>query len=422
MNATLPWTLYTWGQRWTFLLVLFLISTANYFDRHVLSVLLEPIKTEFRLSDTMLGLLSGFAFMTLNAVFAIPIARWADRANRRTIIALTLMVWSVMTTFCGFAQTFWHLAFARAGVGAGEAGALTPAQSLIVDYFPPGRRATPLAVFSAATVTGSLLAFGVGGYVGATYGWRTAFIVAGTPGLILALAARFILAEPRLHLGFRHGSDPTETLKESLEKLWGKRSYRYASVGFILSWFVSYGPFVFIPSFLVRVMNVALADISVTYGLVVAAASLMGTLSGGWLGDFLGERDKRWLAWLPALTSVLAGVLFVLSLSVHDFWMFMVLIFVAYALLTSSASIYAAIHSVSGSQRRATALAILLVSATLLGGGLGPLITGALSDALTPAFGPDGLRFSLMVMMTPMIATGVCYYLFGRAMLHDLED
>jgi MFS family permease len=141
------WTLYSSKQRRGFLAILFLVSATSYLDRHIFSVLIEPIKAEFGASGTIMGLLSGFAFVALYATLGIPVARWADVGNRRTIITLSLIIWSVMTVLCGMAGAVWQMALARIGVGAGEAGAIPPSQSLIADCFPPERRATALAVF-----------------------------------------------------------------------------------------------------------------------------------------------------------------------------------------------------------------------------------------------------------------------------------
>ena len=417
-----PWSLYSANSRWTFVVVRFLISSSNYFDRHILSVLLELIKREFRVSDAMLGLLGGFSFMILNAALAIPIARLADRTNRRTIIAVAVAAWSLATMACSLAQTFWQLAIARAAVGGGEAGALPTAHSLIVDYFPPDHRATPLAIYSAGTVVGSMLAFSVGGYIASIYGWRAAFLVAGAPGLLLALAARFLLSEPRSVLGYNRIDRSTKSLTSTLGSFWAKPSYRYALVGFVLSWFVSYGPFIFIPSYMVRVLRIPLSDASVSYGLTVAFASAVGTLMGGWLGDRLGRHDKRWLAWLPAVASIISGLLFIAAFLAHSFQSFLWLMAPGYILLASSSSIYAAFHAISATETRATAIAIILLSATIIGGGLGPLVTGWLSDLLSQSYGVEGLRYALIGMMAFSFLSGVFYYLFGRAMIADLAD
>jgi len=202
-TARRTWDLYSSRQRWVYLAVLFLVSTSNYADRNVISVLLEPIKAEFKVSDTMLGLLTGISFAVFYATLGIPVARWADRGNRKFIMTLALTIWSFMTMLCGAAQTFWQLAFARVGVGAGEAGAIPPAQSLIADYFDPTRRARALAIFMASATAGYLLGFVLGAHIAAVYGWRHAFVLLGAPGLLLAVIVHFVLREPRVLPEFR---------------------------------------------------------------------------------------------------------------------------------------------------------------------------------------------------------------------------
>jgi len=419
----LPWSMYTERQRWGLLAVLFLISTSNYFDRSIVAVLLEPIKHEFQVSDTLLGLLSGFSFTIFYSVFGLPVARWADRGNRRTIITIALTVWSVMTVLCGLAQTFWQLALARIGVGAGESGAIPPAQSLIVDYFPAERRATALSIFNAAATAGYLLGIGFGGYIAATHGWRSALLLAGAPGLVLAVAARLTLAEPRLQRGFdRSGKQAESRLAQTLAELWRKPSFRYALVGSFFGSVYSYGVAVFLPAFQVRVLHASLTEVSVKYGVSTAAATFIGMLCSGWLADRLGRRDIRWVAWVAAVGSAAGGVLYMLALSVSDFEMFLALAFVATALVSGGASVYAAVHAVCGSRRRATAIALMLFLGTLFGGGLGPLAIGALSDALGETYGTEGLRYSLMAMMPTLAGCGIFYYLMGREMPVDLEN
>lgn len=418
-----PWTMYGRQQRWTYLVVLFLVSTSNYFDRHVVSVLLEPIKHEFHVSDARLGLLSGLAFAVFNAIFGLPIARWADRYNRRTILTVALAAWSALTVLCGAAQTFWQLALARVGVGAAESASVPPAQSLIVDYFRPDQRATALSIFTAAGTAGNLLALGLGAYVASALGWRAAFFLAGAPGVLLALVARVTLAEPRL--GRENQSLPAETegLKESLTRLYRKRSFTYGLVGCILCFLLSYGALVFVPSFLIRELHASLRQVGAVYGSVIGVASVVGTLGGGLLADRLGSRDVRWLAWLPSIACITTGVLYVAAFSASSFWIFMMLAFVAYMLLTGGLPpIFAAIHAVCGSRRRATAVAVVLFSATLIGGGFGPLLTGYLSDLFKTSLGIDGLRYSLILLMIPVIIGGIFFYMFGRVMTQDLEQ
>lgn len=398
------WKTYSERQRWTFLTVLFLVSTSNYADRYVVSVLLEPIKREFGVSDASLGLLSGLCFAFFYAVAGMPIARWAETGNRRTIITVALTIWSVMTMVCGLAQSFWQLMLARVGVGVGEAGAIPPAQSLIADYFPPERRASALAVFTAATSAGYVLGIGVGGYVAAMYGWRMAFILVGAPGLLLAILTRYVLKEPRLTLSATGERAAAEPVSHAFARLADKRSFLFALLGSVTYFFVLYGPLIFIPSFLVRSLGRSLADISFTLGIVTAVGCVVGAICGGLAADFLGRRDIRWLAWIPAICFGAAAPVFQLAFLAHHAESFMAIALLGYALVAAGApAIYAAIHAVCGSARRATAVALVLFSSTLIGGGLGPVATGLLSDSLNAAYGAAGLQYSLIAV------TGVLY-------------
>src|SRR5262249_40651273 len=147
------------------------------FDYYVLGVVLEPIKLEFHVSDTQLGLLGGLCFALCYAATALPFARWSDRGNRCTVLTFALAGWSVMTVLSGFAQTFLQLAIARLGVGAMQPGQSPASQSLIADYFAPERRTSALAVTIAGSSLGNLIGIALGGYIAATLGWRKSFVV-----------------------------------------------------------------------------------------------------------------------------------------------------------------------------------------------------------------------------------------------------
>jgi len=402
--------------------VLFLVSTSNFVDRNVVSVLLEPIKREFHISDTSLGLLSGFCFALFYALAGLPVARWADRGNRRTILTVAISVWSVMTMLCGFAHTFWQLALARVGVGAGESGVLPASQSLIVDYFPRERRATALAIFNASGISGYLLGITAGGYIAAMYGWRAVFLFAGAPGIALALVARCALAEPRLLHQTSKTAGPSEKTMDALHALWQKRSFICGLAGCLCYWFFSYGGLVFLPSLLVRTHHVSLAEVSVVYGTVAAFGSILGAVGGGWLADSLAARDIRWAAWLPTVSFTLAGPVYMMTFLTNDFRTCMVFAFVGLALITGGLSPgLLAIHSVCGDARRATAVALVYFSATLIGGGFGPLATGALSDILTASYGDQALRYALTATTSLLVVSGMCFYSVGRVMSRDLE-
>jgi MFS family permease len=419
---THPSELYSPLRQWSFLAVLFLVSTSNYVDRNIIAVLLEPIKAEFGVSDTQLGLLTGLSFAVFYATLGIPVARWADRGNRKTIITLSLSIWSVMTALCGLAQSFWQLALVRIGVGAGEAGALPPAQSLVADYFGPARCGRALAVFMSSAMCGYLLGFVVGAQIATTYGWRAAFLIVGLPGLALAVVVHFFLHEPRTVPQFRPLADSQEPLRATFRALLAKRAFVYLVLAMVVYFMIAYGAIVFLPSYMVRVLKVPLADVGTAYGSVSAAASIMGTVLGGFLVDRLSKRNVAWLGWLPAIGLLLCWPLYEAMLLAPTFAMALTFAGIAgLALNAAVPAMFTCLHAICGSARRAMAVAVVFFFANLIGMGLGPVIAGTLSDAFSAIHGPVGIRYALLIAMTLLLPCAWLFLLTGRHVASNLE-
>src|SRR6187397_2560634 len=184
-------------RRYYVLALLTVIYVLNFLDRTIFNVLIEPIKKEFALSDTTMGLLAGFGFVLFYSLLGIPIARIADRFNRRNIVAVALAFWSAMTVFCGMAQSVTTLALARIGVGIGESGGTPASQSIIADLFSKNERPRALGIYAIGTYLGVFLGYFIGGYVNQHYGWRMAFYVAGLPGIALAAVLWLTMSEPK---------------------------------------------------------------------------------------------------------------------------------------------------------------------------------------------------------------------------------
>ncbi|MDG1001444.1 MAG: MFS transporter, partial [Pseudomonadales bacterium] len=184
------------GTKYYALGLLTIVYSFNFIDRQLLSILQESIKEELLLSDSQLGLLTGFAFAVFYVTAGIPIARFADRSNRRNIIAFSVGLWSLMTALSGLVQNYAQLLIARIGVGVGEAGGSPPSHSIISDIFPVESRASAISFYSTGVNLGILFGFLLGGWLNEFFGWRTAFFVVGAPGIIIAIIVRFTLKEP----------------------------------------------------------------------------------------------------------------------------------------------------------------------------------------------------------------------------------
>ncbi len=415
--------LYTPARRWTFLAILFLVGASSSIDRVVISVLLEPIKQEFQVSDTQLGLLSGLSFALLYSAFGLPIARFADRGNRKKLIAAAISVWSLMTVLCAAAASFWQLLLARIGVGVGEAGATPPAQSLIVDYFPTAQRARAIGIFATSGTVGYLIGLSAGSQLVAAYGWRATLVAFGLPGLLIAALVWWVLDEPRQRIDAAVPRASSEDFRTSVGRLAGKRSFVLMLTGFTLYHFAAYGSLVFVPSYLVRVIESPIEQAGLYYGATSALAVLIGSLAGGAIQDALSRRDSRWIVRFPAVAFGLAALPNCAMFLIDDLTAFLIVSTVGGILLYAALpAAFAAIHAVCGSARRATAIAIVLFFGNLLGFGLGPVITGALSDHFSAIHGAEGLRYALIIVMALTVPTAIFFYRASGRVAEDLED
>lgn len=412
-------------RRWLLLAVLFLVGTSSATDRVVISVLLEPIKREFGVSDTQLGLLSGMSFALLYSVLGLPVARWADRGDRRRLITLALTVWSGMTVVCAAATNFWQLLIARIGVGAGEAGATPPAQALIADYFPAEFRARAIAIFASSGTAGYLLGLMAGSQLVSHYGWRGTLLAFGLPGLLVAALAYGVLDEPRRARHARQAQDfvqDAEGFRASLRRLAAKPAFVRLLVGHTVYNFAAYGALLFIPTYLMRVLGIPVAKVGFYYGLTTAAGVLIGSVAGGWLCDALVRRDARWIAWFPAAGFALAAIPDSLMFLSNDFTVFLWISLLGGILLNAALpAAFTAVHAVCGNARRATAIALVLFAGNLLGFGLGPAATGALSDLFSSHWSVDGLRYAVLAVMALTLPAAAVFYSAADALPADLE-
>lgn len=423
------------GYRKYVLWLLFTVYVLNFVDRSILTILMQPIKEEFKFSDTDMGLLGGLAFALLYCTLGIPIARWADKANRVFIISMSLFLWSVSTVFTGFARNFTQLLLGRVAVGIGEAGCSPPAYSLLSDYFEPKRRSTALAIYSMGISGGVFLGLLLGGQVAKIYGWRAAFYVCGLPGIVLAIIVRLTLREPP-----RGYSDPLPAaaadplpIPEVLGKLWSKPAFRHLALAAALQAFVGYGVGSFNSAFLMRTHGMTVAQVGGWMALVTVTGGSAGTYFGGFIADRLSERyqDRRWQLWVPGIATLVAlplGLLvYIVPIKVVAIWTMIPALAIASMYFGPT---YSITHGLVGARERALAGALLLFIINLIGLGLGPLLTGILSDVLKNHFvsqgeaplvaAANGLRWSLATMVCVNVWSAFHYMRGARTLREDL--
>ena len=291
----------------------------NAVDRRILSVLLEPIRLELGASDAAMGVLTGFAFALFYALASLPIARLADIHPRRTVMSIGIAFWSFMTAISAFAGSFWQLALARVGVGIGEASYLPAGMSMVSDHFPAHRRTLAMAVFTVSFPVGAMTSLTLGGWLGGTFGWRSALLCVGAPGLLLALLVRTTLREPERGAVESGAADRTlYGLRATAAYLRGLRSFRHLWVGAALAMLGNTALLAWSTAFLMRVHDMPLARAGAMLGPALGLGGIVGVLAGGALTQRLARRDERWLMWMPALTQLVGLPFVLLYLTLHS--------------------------------------------------------------------------------------------------------
>ncbi len=406
------------------LIMLTIAYALNFVDRQILVILQEPIKVDMGLSDVQLGLLSGFSFALVYITAGIPIAYWADRGNRRNIIALAVTVWSGMTALSGMAGNYSQLLLARIGVGIGEAGGSPPAHAMISDYYPPEKRATALSIYSMGVHLGVLFGFLIGGFISQAYGWRMAFMAVGIPGVLFAIVFFLTVKEPqRGHWESAAEASYKPTLGETLKLLRQYRSFWYIAAGTGLSAFVGYGNGNFAPSFLIRSHDLSVAQVGVILAIFGGGGGIVGTFLGGYWADRLGRQDKRWYVWLPAIAGCIAVPLgFPYLLLDNTYVVIGLLFFVTLSINTYMGPCLAICHALVPPAMRALASAILFFVLNLIGLGLGPLTAGFLSDWLSGIYGADGLRYAMLIIGMVGVLAIVMFVMAAKHLRADLEN
>lgn len=407
------------------LTVLTVIYVFNFIDRQILVILQESIKVEMGLSDTQLGLLTGFSFAVFYVTCGIPIARWADRGNRRNIVALSLTVWSVMTAISGLVANFVQLLLARIGVGVGEAGGSPPAHSMISDYFPFEERGRALSIYTMGVYIGILFGFLAGGWLNEYFGWRVAFFVVGIPGIALALILRFTVREPLRGAQDRESAatvPPQQSMLRALAEIWAYPAVRYASLGAGFNAFVGYGVLNFMPSFLSRVHGLESGTIGTFLSLAVGIGGAGGAYLSGYLADRLGRHDKRWYPGIPAISTFMMVPFFSACVLLENLTAIWIVFFISSTLQAMFlAPLIAASHAIVGPRSRAMASALVYFVLNIIGLGLGPLFVGLVSDLLEPAYAEESLRWSMLLAAQVGLLGGWFCWLSAKHFPADLQ-
>ena len=395
-------------RRTAMLLMLAFIYSLNYLDRQIVVILQEPIKADFQLADWELGLLTGGAFGIFYTLMGIPIAQLIDRGvNRVRLIALFTASWSVMTALCGLTRSFGAFFTARMGVGLAEAGFAPAAHSLISDLYPPRERPAAAGIFAIGVPVGIMAGLSIGGIVAQATDWRTALLLAGAPGILIAILFPLIAREP-IRGGTEDPSDQpaqaTQSLSfvQSLRVLTQRRAFLHIVAGTAIMAFAQTGISTWLPSFLIRNHGMSLSHVGVSLGLLTGICGAIGTWAGGWQGTRLAKSGLHMALWLPIAGMLLCIPLDIIALSMADGQAVLLVLIPSYIVGSFwTAPSIALTQSLAPVSMRARASAMNILAANLIGVSMGPLVAGVLSDAFAYLRGGDaalGLRDAMICL------------------------
>lgn len=407
------------------LVLLTSIGIVGFIDRIIMNVLVEPIKADFGLSDFQIGLVNGLAFAVLNVVLGLAMARVAERTRRLTLISFGTFFWSLATAATGFATNFAQLLTARIGVGVGEAVGLPSTSSVISDYFPPEKRASAISVSMLSPPVGAFIGAAGGSLIAHNYGWQMALFCAAVPGFILAIALHLFVEEPtRGQHDAVATTDEVPPMLRVIGRYFSWPTMRHMLIGSAIASLVGFGLNAFMASFFMRKFGFSLVEAGLTSGLVAALPAAISVVAAGLIADRWGKRDKRSYALVPAITLTLSAPLLLLALSQDSAMLAILLIGVsALAQYCYLGPTFGTFQNMLHPRMRATGSAFTNLVYSLVGGGIGPVILGALSDHFTKtaATPGDGLTLAMGVLSCLYLWAGLHYWLAARHIRSDLD-
>lgn len=407
------------------LFMLVIVFMVHNIDRQIISILLVPIQNELQVSDTAMGMVTGFAFATAYALGGIPLAYLCDRGNRRNILSVVIAVWSGFTALCGVVTSYTQLLLARVGVALGEAGGHPSCVSIISDLFPAAQRGRAMGIFFTGASIGMFVGIWLGGWINDVMGWRMAFIAVGLPGILLALVVRLTLKEPKRGgvdgVVIDTGDKPPFTTV--LKYLWSLNTYRYLALGNALHSLALYASFAWSPTYFIRAHGMSTTEVGLWIGLMAGAGAICGNLASGYVSDVLGRRSKAWYMRLAGLAALCALPFVALFLLLEQSYLAIACYFpVLFCLAVPLPAMAVVTQGIVKPRMRAMSYTVQYMVTSLIGMGSGPFLVGLINDMLEPRFGELAVRYSLLWVIT--VATLLCVAAFlnsSRTTVREME-
>jgi len=404
------------ARQWYTLALLALVYTCHIIDRTIVNIVLDPIKKEFRLTDFQLGMFSGLAFAIGTLVASIPLGTLADRYSRKVLLAACIVVWSSLTLTCGLASNYLMLLLSRFGVGMAEAGLQPTALSIVSDEIDRDRRSKAVAIVHVGIPMGTLVGFLAGGLIGQHFGWRVTLFLVGVPGLLLAAVVALTLTEPRREASKATNDERVKT-REFIRILGSNRPLLHVVAGVATLWLSTTSSSAWLAPFLMRSHGASIALVGLILAGTVGIGGFAGNLLAGTLSQRLAVGRPDRLAGLACAGALLYFALGLVSLLTGNLALVVAALFLQMAcffLVFTPA--YSLAMVIADARIRGRTAAVIAMGATVVGYGIGPQISGELSDLFRTSAGIESLRYAMVVMMTLMLWPATHFYLAKRSL------
>lgn len=395
--------------------LMFLVAILSYVDRQIFTLFQDDIKLELGLDDGQLGLLTGLSFALFYTIAAFPIARYADRGDRRMTVAVCVIIWSLATALCGAAQSFWQMVLARIGLAAGEAGAGPASNSLLTDIFPPERRTLVISAGLAASSIGLAGGLALGGWLSTFYGWRTVFLILGLPGVFLGLLVWLVSAEPRRGKGDVVAAPKQSGMKEVLSTMAGNTSLRWVGLLLTMVPITGFALIIWGASFFQRVHGMTKAETGFWLGGAMAAGLVIGNFLAGWVGDKYGKANPGFNGWFAGL-GLLVAFPFALAFAFtpNPYVALACFVVVKFMMTLHLGPIISLCFAQVPLSMRAMMSATINMFIGLAGTGIGGTLAGYVSQLYMPTYGDKSLQPALATLSCCLIVGGFAAIMAGR--------
>lgn len=414
----------SFAERWYVLIMMCLVYTLSIADRYVVSTVLDPIRKELHLSDAGIAWLTGVALAFFYVILGFPLSWLIDRKSRRKIIAVCLVVWSVMTACCGLARTTAQFFMARVGVGIGEAGGTPGASSLLSDYFPAGRRAMALTVFSLGAPFGAYLGYNAAAQIADRYGWRGVFFALGVPGVLAGILVWLTVREPKRGCLDSGDDGDAPSFMDTMRFLWRQRSAVHLMLASAICALWGWGLMFWTPAFLQRNYGMTLGEAGDVTGLPHLVGGAAATVFTGWLMGQSFMADSRRIVWLLGIGIAIATFASGVAYYTHDlqlakimFWIYIPSIYFYIG------PCFGLLNNLAQCRMRAMFCATTLFLANVGNLVIAPPLIGSLSDWFAPNHVTDAasLRLAMLCLVPTGLWATVHYFISARDLVKDQQ-